>query len=154
MKTLITISSLILLYSTSIFSQKFEFKGYGMELPNYSSGIEYTNGKLIIEKLKDDSFSIIAYDPSDNSIAMKAVVVYGTSDKNDYVYKGNIIYLGKFEVCLIITKINLLNFTKGVGNPNKEYYKNDYSIRIFHDENPQSYLDLKRQTVIYPVNLK
>src|ERR1035437_764997 len=145
----IIISLVLIMVCMPTFTQKFEFKGYGMKS---SMGVIYAPFKLIVENTGNGNYKIISYDPS-GSISMTAVVSVIISDKDAYKYKGTIKYPNLSKPCLIKTTIKLSDFAKGVGNHynlNEESIENNYAIKIF---TPQvEYGELEEGAVLYPVN--
>ena len=146
MKKLFLFSFLVILSMTG-FCQSYIFNSYGLELPDYSSGIEFTAGKLSFETIDIGLYRVIAYDKNDKIQAF--IGVKQQEKQNDeYFYVGLIEINGSKKPCFIYSKTSFDNFLKGNGNKYKDYFKSDYAVRIMYGA---SLDELTNRINFYPI---
>lgn len=144
----ITISTILLVLCISCLSQKYIYNSYGMQLPDLNTGIQYQKDKFEVE-IDGEDYLITIY--KNEEIKMGVVVKFKPSDEGSYFYVGSLITNGELYKCAVLTYHELKEFATGIGNSTKDFFNQDYSIRIYYGKDVKSFEDLTFIIHFYPI---
>lgn len=143
---------LTIIVSSSCFAQKFEFNAYGQKSQH---GVMPVPSNLIVEKVDEGAYSIIAYDPRHSDvISMDINVKFLEKHQNNFYYDGTV-SMGDGHVtynCMVVTEIDLLEFAKGEGGSEYYAYKRKHRIEIFYGRGNVNTRNYQSTVSVFPIN--